>query len=83
MNWFNLSVGWENVNSQLWLTIESYFNTCFVYHSEIGSIISKKAVEKPAALVLDIKFGKAAFMNDYEKAKLLAENLVSIIQNDK
>lgn len=46
----------------------------------VGSIISKKAIEKPSALVLDIKVGSAAFMTSFENAKTLAESLVSVAQ---
>lgn len=41
-----------------------------------GSIISKKAVEGINGLILDVKFGKAAFMDTKEKAMKLAELMV-------
>ncbi|MBN17799.1 MAG: thymidine phosphorylase [Euryarchaeota archaeon] len=42
-----------------------------------GSIVSKKAAEGLAALVMDIKVGKAAFMQDLDSARELAESIVS------
>ncbi|XP_018558389.1 thymidine phosphorylase isoform X1 [Lates calcarifer] len=42
-----------------------------------GSIISKKGAESLSALVLDVKFGKAALYKDLESAKELAQSLVS------
>ncbi|GAB6024099.1 hypothetical protein CHUAL_008812 [Chamberlinius hualienensis] len=42
----------------------------------VASIISKKAVERLSALVLDIKVGRAAFMTSLSQAQSLAENLV-------
>ncbi|XP_034433648.1 thymidine phosphorylase isoform X3 [Hippoglossus hippoglossus] len=42
-----------------------------------GSIISKKGAESLTALVLDVKFGKAALYKDLESAKQLAQSLVS------
>ncbi|XP_029656109.1 thymidine phosphorylase [Octopus sinensis] len=41
-----------------------------------GSIISKKGVEGINGLILDVKYGKAAFMTTEEKAKQLAERMV-------
>jgi len=41
-----------------------------------SSIISKKACENPSALVLDVKYGKAAFATTEEKAQALAHTLV-------
>ncbi|XP_014780217.1 thymidine phosphorylase [Octopus bimaculoides] len=41
-----------------------------------GSIISKKGVEGIHGLVLDVKYGKAAFMTTEAKAKQLAERMV-------
>lgn len=43
-----------------------------------SSIMSKKLAEGIDALVLDVKFGSGAFMNDLEDAISLAETLVSI-----
>ncbi len=42
-----------------------------------GSILSKKAAEGLAALVIDIKVGKATFMRDEEMARQLANSIVS------
>ena len=42
-----------------------------------GSIVSKKAAEGLAALVMDIKVGRAAFMTNVEEARTLAESIVS------
>ncbi len=42
-----------------------------------GSIVSKKAAEGLAALVMDIKVGRAAFMTNIEEARVLAESIVS------
>ncbi|XP_026546185.1 thymidine phosphorylase [Notechis scutatus] len=44
----------------------------------IGSILSKKMVEKLSALVLDVKFGSAALYHTLESAEQLARNLVSV-----
>ena len=43
-----------------------------------ASILSKKLAESIQALVLDVKFGRAAFMQTYEEAHALAESLVGI-----
>lgn len=43
-----------------------------------GSIISKKGAESLAALVLDVKFGRAALYKDLESAKELAKLLVEV-----
>lgn len=45
-----------------------------------GSIISKKAVEGINGLILDVKFGKAAFMDTEDKAKKLAKLMVKTSQ---
>lgn len=42
-----------------------------------GSIISKKGAESLFALVLDVKFGRAAICKDLESATELAQMLVS------
>ncbi|XP_030296469.1 thymidine phosphorylase [Sparus aurata] len=42
-----------------------------------GSIISKKGAESLTALVLDVKFGRAALYKDLDSAKELAQSLVS------
>lgn len=42
-----------------------------------GSILSKKAAEGLAALVMDIKVGRAAFMQTREDARELAESIVT------
>ncbi len=43
-----------------------------------SSIISKKMAEGTDALVLDVKFGKGAFMQQKSKAEELANNLVAL-----
>uniref|UniRef100_A0A6Q2XH68 Thymidine phosphorylase n=1 Tax=Esox lucius TaxID=8010 RepID=A0A6Q2XH68_ESOLU len=43
-----------------------------------GSIMSKKGAESLSALVLDVKFGKAALYQDLSSAKKLAQSLVSV-----
>jgi pyrimidine-nucleoside phosphorylase len=43
-----------------------------------ASILSKKLAESISALVLDVKFGRAAFMPTLEQARELARNLVTI-----
>lgn len=42
----------------------------------LGSIISKKGAESLHALVLDVKFGRAALYKDMDSAKELAQLLV-------
>ena len=43
-----------------------------------SSIMSKKLAEDIDALVLDVKVGKGAFMQDQDQARLLAETMVGI-----
>jgi len=43
-----------------------------------GSIMSKKIAEGINALVLDVKTGRGAFINDLEESRRLAKSLVSI-----
>lgn len=43
----------------------------------VASILSKKYAEGIDSLVMDVKFGSGAFMQDYKKAKELAVSLVS------
>ena len=43
-----------------------------------ASILSKKLAENLDALVLDVKFGSAAFMQTFEEAKKLAESMVAL-----
>ena len=42
----------------------------------VASILSKKYAEGINGLVMDVKFGNGAFMQDYKKAKILAVNLI-------
>jgi len=44
----------------------------------VASILSKKLAEGLSALVLDVKFGTAAFMQTQEKARELAQTLVAL-----
>jgi len=43
-----------------------------------SSIVSKKAAEQPAALVLDVKHGRAAFKPDREQSRELARSMVAV-----
>jgi len=43
-----------------------------------ASILSKKLAEGIDVLVLDVKFGRGAFMKNKEQARMLAETLVSV-----
>ena len=42
-----------------------------------ASIVSKKAAEDISALVLDVKFGKGAYMKEERDARELAKTLVT------
>ncbi|XP_068206962.1 thymidine phosphorylase-like [Palaemon carinicauda] len=44
----------------------------------VSSIISKKAAESLKALVLDVKFGRGAFMKTREEAEKLAQKMVDV-----
>lgn len=41
-----------------------------------GSIISKKVAEQPKALVLDVKFGIGAVIQDKDQSRELARKMV-------
>ena len=43
-----------------------------------SSIVSKKAAEGISSLVLDVKFGRGAFMEDIESARELSESMVGV-----
>ena len=45
-----------------------------------SSIVSKKAAEGLSALVLDVKFGRAAFMAEEPRARELAKSMVTVSQ---
>ena len=45
-----------------------------------GSILSKKLAEGIDVLVLDVKFGRGAFMKDQARARELAQTLVAVAQ---
>ncbi len=47
-----------------------------------SSIMSKKIAEGLNGLVLDIKFGSGAFMNQFQDAKSLAQKLIAIGENN-
>ncbi len=44
----------------------------------VASILSKKLAENIGALILDVKFGRAAFMTDREEARRLARSMVGL-----
>jgi len=44
----------------------------------IASILSKKLAENLDALVMDVKFGAAAFMTDADQARVLAQSIVNL-----
>lgn len=44
----------------------------------VASIVGKKAAESINALVMDVKYGRGAFMKTMEEAKQLGENLVKV-----
>ena len=52
-------------------TVESYELIC-------ASILSKKLAEGLSGLVMDVKYGTGAFIEDYEDAKKLAQMLVNV-----
>ena len=43
-----------------------------------ASIVSKKAIEDLDALVLDVKVGRAAFMNKQKDAEILSDYMLQI-----
>ena len=43
-----------------------------------ASILSKKLSAGLGSLVMDVKFGTGAFMDSFDKAKVLAENIVRV-----
>ncbi len=47
-----------------------------------ASIVSKKVAEGIEALVLDVKYGSGAFMQDRDQAVLLAETLVDLAESE-
>lgn len=49
----------------------------------VGSIISKKVAEQPDALVLDVKFGVGAFIQDKDQSRVLAQKMVKINTNNR
>lgn len=48
-----------------------------------GSIISKKVAEQPKALVLDVKFGIGAVIQDKDQSRELARKMVWLDQNHR
>ena len=49
---------------------------------QTASIICKKIAENPNSLVLDVKYGRAAFQASAEEAQMLAENLISVAEEN-
>lgn len=47
-----------------------------------SSIVSKKVAEGIEALVLDVKFGRGAFMGDQDRARQLARTLVGLARSE-
>jgi pyrimidine-nucleoside phosphorylase len=47
-----------------------------------SSIVSKKVAEGISALVLDVKFGRGAFMKDLEDARILARTMVRLAASE-
>ena len=43
-----------------------------------SSIVSKKAAEGISALVLDVKYGRAAFMTEREQAEALSQSMADL-----
>lgn len=66
--------------SMLYYTRESLaFPTSFPHPpSPAGSIIGKKSAETLKSLVLDVKFGRGAFMKTKEEAEELAREMVNV-----
>lgn len=57
----------------------AFFSTYFVRPpSPTGSIIGKKSAETLKSLVLDVKFGRGAFMKTREEAEELAREMVEV-----
>lgn len=52
-------------------------------HIIVGSIISKKVAEQLDALVLDVKFGVGAFIQDKDQSRVLAQKMVKINTNNR
>jgi len=61
--------------------LTQYIHVCSYVINWTGSIVSKKAAEGLAALVLDVKVGKAALLSDETAARQLAQLLVTCLHN--
>ena len=70
---FNKSIDIDNLDVGTTCNICAIY-TYFIFFS--ASIISKKAAENLDALVLDVKYGKAAFMQTMKQAETLAKTMV-------
>lgn len=46
-----------------------------------ASIVSKKVAEGPGSLVLDVKVGRGAFIQDLAQARILAETMVALAES--